>query len=117
MSVICFTSSREHFLTQLSFQFGNRQFWVSSRKSRDCAETYALYVAQENPQIDAEIAQKGHFRMETNWKTEVGGTGSLFYSFSDDAVSLINTLPEAAKKIRLARFKEQGIFIHSQKEV
>jgi len=24
-----------------------------------------LYVAQEIPQIDAEIAQKGHFRMET----------------------------------------------------
>ncbi len=24
------------------------------------------YVAQEIPQIDAEIAQKGHFRMETN---------------------------------------------------
>jgi hypothetical protein len=25
-----------------------------------------MYVAQEIPQIDAEIAQKGHFRMETN---------------------------------------------------
>ena len=37
----------------------------------------------------------------------VGGTGSLIYSFSDDAVSLIKTLPEAAKKIRLAGLKEQ----------
>ncbi len=46
------------------FQFGNRQFWASSRKSRDCAEAYAMYAAQEIPQIDAEIAQKGHSR----WK-------------------------------------------------
>lgn len=38
----------------------------------------------------------------------VGGTGSLFYSFSDDAAKLIETLPDAAKKIRLARFKERG---------
>ncbi len=29
-------------------------------------KTYALYVAQEIPQIDTEIAQKGHFRIETN---------------------------------------------------
>ena len=26
-----------------------------------------MYAAQEIPQIDAEIAQKGHFRMETNY--------------------------------------------------
>ncbi len=51
----------------MCFQFGNRQFWASSRKSRDCEETYALYVAQEIPQIYTEIAQKGHFRMETNY--------------------------------------------------
>ena len=38
----------------------------------------------------------------------VGGTGSLFYSLSDDAVKLIETLPEAAQKIRLARLKERG---------
>jgi len=31
------------------------------RKSRDCAEAYAMYAAQEIPQIDTEIAQKGHF--------------------------------------------------------
>ena len=41
------------------------QFWASSRKSRNCAETYVLYVAQEIPKIDTEIAQNGHFRMET----------------------------------------------------
>jgi len=52
-------------LITICFQFGNRQFWASSRKSRDCAEAYAMYAAQEIPQIDAEIAQKGHFRMET----------------------------------------------------
>jgi predicted PurR-regulated permease PerM len=38
----------------------------------------------------------------------VGGTGSLVYSLSDDAVKLIETLPEAAQKIRLAGFKERG---------
>jgi len=29
-------------------------------------KAYAMYAAQEIPQIDVEIAQKGHFRMETN---------------------------------------------------
>jgi predicted PurR-regulated permease PerM len=38
----------------------------------------------------------------------VGGTGALFYSLSDDAAKLIETLPDAAKKIRLARLKERG---------
>ena len=38
----------------------------------------------------------------------VGGTGSLVYSLSDDAVRLIETLPDAAQKIRLAGVKEQG---------
>jgi len=38
----------------------------------------------------------------------VGGTGSLVYSLSDDAVRLIETLPDAAQKIRLARLKERG---------
>ena len=38
----------------------------------------------------------------------VGGTGSLVYSLSDDAAKLIETLPDAAQKIRLARFKERG---------
>ena len=38
----------------------------------------------------------------------VGGTGSLVYSLSDDAAKLIETLPDAAQKIRLARLKERG---------
>ncbi|OGQ97691.1 MAG: AI-2E family transporter [Deltaproteobacteria bacterium RIFOXYD12_FULL_57_12] len=38
----------------------------------------------------------------------VGGTGSLVYSLSDDAAKLIETLPDAAQKVRLARFKERG---------
>jgi len=48
-----------------SFQIRNEQFFARSRRSRDCAETYKWYVAQEIPQIDAEIAEKGHFWMET----------------------------------------------------
>jgi predicted PurR-regulated permease PerM len=38
----------------------------------------------------------------------VGGTGSLVYSLSDDAARLIETLPDAAQKFRLARIKEWG---------
>jgi predicted PurR-regulated permease PerM len=38
----------------------------------------------------------------------VGGTGSLVYSLSDDAAKLIETLPDAAQKIRLARLKDRG---------
>lgn len=38
----------------------------------------------------------------------VGGTGALVYSLSDDAAHLIETLPDAAQKIRLTRLKERG---------
>mgnify|MGYP001578969642 FL=1 len=38
----------------------------------------------------------------------VGGTGSLVYSLSDDAAKLIETLPEAAQKLRLALIEERG---------
>ncbi|MDD5099632.1 MAG: AI-2E family transporter [Syntrophales bacterium] len=38
----------------------------------------------------------------------VGATGSLGYSLSDDATKLIETLPDAAQKIRLARLKDRG---------
>jgi predicted PurR-regulated permease PerM len=37
----------------------------------------------------------------------VGGTGSLGYSLRDDT-KLIETLPDAVQKIRLARLKERG---------
>jgi proline dehydrogenase len=52
--------------TSVSFQFRNEQFFARSRKSRDCAEAYIRYVAQAITQIDAEIAKKGHFWMETS---------------------------------------------------
>jgi len=38
----------------------------------------------------------------------VGGTGSAVYSFGDDAGELIESLPEAAHKLRLALLEEQG---------
>ncbi|MHB8882434.1 MAG: AI-2E family transporter [Thermodesulfovibrionales bacterium] len=38
----------------------------------------------------------------------VGGIASLGYSLSDDAAKMIETLPEAAQKIRLAMLKERG---------
>ena len=38
----------------------------------------------------------------------VGGIGFLGYSLSDDAAKLIETLPAAAQRIRLARLKERG---------
>ena len=43
-----------------SFQFINEQFAARSRKSRDCAEAYFTYAAQEISKIDVEIAAKGH---------------------------------------------------------
>jgi hypothetical protein len=52
--------------TSVSFQFRNEEFFARSRESRDCAEAYIWYVAQAIPQIDAEIAEKGHLWMETN---------------------------------------------------
>jgi hypothetical protein len=52
--------------TSVSFQFRNEQFCARSRKSRDCAEAYKWYVAQAIPKIDTEIAEEGHFWMETN---------------------------------------------------
>jgi len=52
--------------TGVSFQFRNKQFSARSRKSRDCAEAYKWYVTQAIPQIDAEIAEKGHLWMETS---------------------------------------------------
>jgi hypothetical protein len=62
---------------KLSFQCRNEQFFARSRKSRNYAEAYKQYAAQVIPQIDpreigsafhgagAEIAEKGHFWMET----------------------------------------------------
>jgi predicted PurR-regulated permease PerM len=47
----------------------------------------------------------------------VGGTGSLVYSLSDDAVRLIETLPDAVQKIRLARFHERGTSESTMKNV
>jgi hypothetical protein len=52
--------------TSVSFQFRNEQFCARSRKSRDYAEAYKWYVAQAIPKIDTEIAEKGHFWMETS---------------------------------------------------
>ena len=42
--------------------------FVRSRNSRDYAEAYPALsgTAQIIPQVDAEIAEKGHFWMETN---------------------------------------------------
>jgi hypothetical protein len=47
-------------------QGGPERSIAGTKKSRDCAETYIWYVAQGIPLIDAEIAKKGHFWMETN---------------------------------------------------
>ncbi len=56
--------------TSVSFQFRNEQFSARSRKTRGCAEAYIGYVAQAIPQIDAKIAEKGNFWMETNYELE-----------------------------------------------
>ena len=38
----------------------------------------------------------------------MGGTGALVYSLGDDAIKLIETLPDAAHKFRTASFNKQG---------
>ena len=38
----------------------------------------------------------------------LGGAGSLVYSLSDDTTKLIETLPDAVHKFRVARLKERG---------
>ncbi len=40
------------------------------------------YVAQGTPQFDAEIAQKGHLWMETNWVNLCALCEILFISYS-----------------------------------
>ena len=47
----------------------------------------------------------------------VGGTGALVYSLSADAVKLIETLPDAAQKIRLTRLNERGTAQGTMKNV
>ena len=56
---------------------GTQRSKVSAKKSRDCAETYILYVAQGIPLIDTEIAKKGPF-LDGNW------LGTLFFSNHPD---------------------------------
>ena len=54
-----------------SYRFGNENFSARSRKSRNCAEAYILYVAQAIPQIDAEIAEKGYSRTVTAYHQQM----------------------------------------------
>lgn len=42
-------------------QLRNEKFCARSRKAKDYAEAYILYAAQLILQLDAEIAQNGHF--------------------------------------------------------
>jgi hypothetical protein len=53
----------------VSFQFRNEAFSARSRNSRDCAEAH---MCTSHPvaagQIDAKIAEKGHFWIETSYK-------------------------------------------------
>lgn len=47
----------------------------------------------------------------------LGGTGSVVYSLGDDAGELIETLPEAAKKLRLALLDEKGKSVGTMEKV
>jgi len=47
----------------------------------------------------------------------VGGTGSAVYSLSDDAGELIESLPEAARKLRLALLKERATSAGTMEQV
>jgi predicted PurR-regulated permease PerM len=47
----------------------------------------------------------------------VGGTGAAVYSLSDDAGELIESMPEAARKLRLALLKERGTSAGTMEQV
>jgi hypothetical protein len=49
----------------LSFRIVKEVFFVLARKSRDCAEAYNMYAAQEKPQIDDARAEKNPLLAET----------------------------------------------------
>jgi hypothetical protein len=57
--------SEDEIWARASFQFRSGLFFSSSKKSRNRMEMCIYYVAQAIPQIDVEIAKKGHFWMET----------------------------------------------------
>jgi len=54
--------------TGVSFQCRNEQFFARKvKKIKGLRGGVPRYVAQAIPQIDAEIAEKGHLWMETSW--------------------------------------------------
>jgi len=59
--------STNQFWVLASFQSRNEIFFTRSRKSRDYAEAYNRYAAQEIPQIDVEIVKKSHLWMGTDY--------------------------------------------------
>ncbi len=86
-----------------------------------------MYVAQEIPQIDTEIAQKGHFLMETNynaadrkwfpaeshklWKADCSAMHVLherFLDFSSNVIVCIKTL--SLKKMLDLKQKSMAIY-------
>ena len=49
----------------IGFQFGNEDFFVLARKSRDCAEAYRSTPHKRSSAFDTARAKKDRFRMET----------------------------------------------------
>ena len=68
------------------------KFFARSRKSRNCAEAYLTYAAQEIAQTDTEIAEKGRFETET-----------VLYYNANSGTPYYPTLPGIVPKRKLTK--------------
>jgi hypothetical protein len=53
-------------MTRPQFPIWKRAIFRKVKEIKDLSGGVALYAAQSNPLIDAEIAEKGRFRTKTN---------------------------------------------------
>jgi hypothetical protein len=60
-------SGRKHRTTQTQFPIWKRAIFRKVKEIKGLSGGVVLYAAQSNPPIDAEIAEKGRFRMNTNY--------------------------------------------------
>jgi hypothetical protein len=96
------------------------KFFARSRKSRNCAEAYAAYAAQEIPQTDTEIAEKGRFETETIYYFDLDTMDCADLLGSNRALlSFIGSSPEGKSRKKLVvideaqRLPNPGLFLKS----
>jgi len=63
--------------TQRKFPIRKQEIFRKFKEIKELCGVVPMYVAQAIPKIDAEIAEKGRFRMETNYLTFVSSSVML----------------------------------------